>query len=124
MSLASVLQTALSGMGASTVMLDVASNNLANLGTTGFKASQPQFATQASGNGVKLANIGSDFSQGPIAASSNPLDLALEGDGMFIVEGSSGGTAYTRAGNFHLNANGEIVTSGGERELGNGVDDQ
>jgi flagellar hook protein FlgE len=124
MSLSSVLQTALSGMDASTLMLDVASNNLANSRTTGFKASEPQFATQPSGAGVKLATIDSNFSQGTIAASSNPLDLALQGDGMFIVEGSSGGSAFTRAGNFHLNANGEIVTSAGQRVLGNGVDGQ
>jgi flagellar hook protein FlgE len=124
MSLASVLQTAHSGMSAASFMLDVTSNNLVNSRTPGFKAGRPQFATQPAGAGVKVAGTGTDFSQGSIVASSNPLDLALEGDGMFIVEEPSGAPSYTRAGELHLNAGGELVTSTGARVLGFGVDDQ
>jgi flagellar hook protein FlgE len=145
MSLGSVLQIAVSGMSAATTSIRVASNNLANARTPGFKASRPIFATQPAstvsigsapstsngganpvqiGIGVKVAGIETDFSQGSIAASSNPLDLALEGDGFLIVEGPSGGPSYTRAANLHVNADGEIVTSTGERVLGVGVDEQ
>ncbi|MEX2307542.1 MAG: flagellar hook basal-body protein [Pirellulales bacterium] len=145
MSLASVLQTALSGMSAASFVLRVTSNNLANSQTAGFKAGRPVFMSQPSstqsvggapsassggsnpvqiGAGVKVAGVATDFSQGAIVASSNPLDLALEGDGVFIVEGPSGERSYTRAGELQLNANGELVTSAGDRVLGFGVDEQ
>jgi flagellar hook protein FlgE len=144
MSLGSVLQTAVSGMLAATTSVRVASNNIANARTAGFKASRPAFATQAFntirlgsppsahsgganpiqiGLGVKLAGIATDFSQGSIVASSNPLDVALEGDGFFIVEGPTGAPSYTRAGSLHVNAHGEIVTAAGDRLLGFGVDE-
>jgi flagellar hook protein FlgE len=145
MSLGSVLQTAVSGMLAATTSVRVASNNVANAHTAGFKASRPMFTTQPSstiragsapsarsggtnpvqvGIGVKVAAVATDFSQGSIVASSNPLDVALEGDGFLIVEGPTGAPAHTRAGNLHLNAHGEIVTAAGERLLGFGVNEQ
>jgi flagellar hook protein FlgE len=145
MSLGSVLQTAVSGMLAATTSVRVASNNVANARTAGFKASRPVFTTQPSstiragsapnprsggtnpaqvGLGVKVAGIATDFSQGSIVASSNPLDVALEGDGFLIVEGPTGAPAYTRTGTLHLNARGEIVTAAGERLLGFGVNEQ
>jgi flagellar hook protein FlgE len=145
MSLGSVLQTAVSGMLAATTSVRVASNNIANARTAGFKASRPVFATQPSstirlgsppsaqsggtnpaqvGIGVKLAGIATDFSQGSIVSPSNPLDLALEGDGFLIVEGSTGAPSYTRAGSLHVNAHGEVVTANGDRLLGFGVNEQ
>jgi flagellar hook protein FlgE len=145
MSLGSVLQTAVSGMLAATTSVRVASNNVANARTPGFKASRPVFATQPTsttrlgsapsagsggtnpvqvGIGVKLAGIATDFSQGSIVASANPLDVALQGDGFLIVEGRSGAPSYTRAGSLHVNANGEIVTASGNRVLGFGVNEQ
>lgn len=145
MSLASVLHTALSGMSAATMTVRVAGNNLANSRTTGFKAGRATFATQSPatlhtgsapsgangggnpvqiGTGVRTVGVATDFSQGSIALSSSPLHLALQGDGFFIVKDSSGGQAYTRAGEFQLNAEGEIVTAAGHRVLGFGVDDQ
>ncbi|HJQ80962.1 MAG TPA: flagellar hook basal-body protein [Lacipirellulaceae bacterium] len=145
MSLGSVLQTAVSGMLAATTSVRVASNNVANARTAGFKASRPVFTTQPSstiragsapsprsggtnpvqvGLGVKVAGIATDFSQGSIVASSNPLDVALEGEGFLIVEGPTGASAYTPAGSLHLNAHGEIVTAAGDRLLGFGVNEQ
>jgi flagellar hook protein FlgE len=130
---------------AATTSVRVASNNVANSRTAGFKASRPLFATQSFstirlgsspsvrsggtnpvqiGIGVKVAGIATDFSQGSIVASSNPLDVALEGDGFLIVEGPSGAPSYTRAGNLHVNAHGEIVTATGDRLLGFGVNEQ
>jgi flagellar hook protein FlgE len=145
MSLGSVLQTAVSGMLAATTSVRVASNNVANARTLGFKASRPQFATQPFstlrlgsppnarngganpaqiGIGVMVAGFATDFSQGAIVASSNPLDVALQGDGFLIVEGPTGAPAYTRARSLHVNANGEIVTVAGDRLLGFGVNEQ
>jgi flagellar hook protein FlgE len=144
MSLASVLQTATSGMSAATFALDVASNNLANSRTNGFKQSRPVFTTQPSsmrsigtapstsnggtnpiqsGNGVRVASVTTDFSQGSLAISSDPLDIALQGAGLFIVEGPSGERSYTRSGEFQLNASDELITASGERVLGYGVDE-
>jgi flagellar hook protein FlgE len=144
MSLGSVLHTALSGMLAATTSVRVASNNIANARTAGFKASRPVFATQAFstfrlgsppsarsgganpvqiGLGVTVAGVATDFSQGSIVASSNPFDVALEGDGFFIVEGPTGAPSYTRAGSLHVNGRGEIVTAAGDRLLGFGVNE-
>ncbi len=143
MALGSVLQTALSGISAATTAISVASNNVANARTPGFKAGSAQYAPFPSskirlgsapsassggtnpvqvGQGVGVVAIATDFSQGSFVASSSELDFALEGDGFFIVEGANGPT-YTRAGNFHLNADGEIVTATGEQLLGYGVDE-
>jgi flagellar hook protein FlgE len=72
---------------------------------------------------VKVAGITTDFSQGSIVASSNTLDVALEGDGFFVVEGPTGAPSYTRAGSLHVNAHGEIVTAAGDRLLGFGVNE-
>ena len=144
MSLTSVLQTAHSGMLAATTTLEVASNNLANARTPGFKSQSAVFATQAPttitagaaptssnggsnplqiGAGVRTIGTATDFSQGSIVSSADPLNLALEGDGFFIVEGAPGEVYFTRAGQFGLNAQREIVSSTGHRLLGFGVDD-
>jgi flagellar hook protein FlgE len=95
MSLASVLQTAASGMSAAAFALEVASNNLANSRTNGFKQSRPIFATQGVntlssgsgptatsggtnpiqiGSGVRVAGVATDYSQGPLAIDPNPTD--------------------------------------------------
>jgi flagellar hook protein FlgE len=145
MGLSSVMQTALSGMSAATTIIDVTADNLANSQTPGFKTASVQFATLApqteslgalatSGNaganpiqigrGVQVAALSRDFSQGPIVASDQPASLALEGEGFFILQGPDGQRRYSRAGQFSLNADGELVTADGERLLGFGVDSQ
>jgi flagellar hook protein FlgE len=145
MGLASSLSTALTGMTAAETTIDVVGNNLANSNTVGFKASAAEFATQflqtrslgsgptandggtnprQVGLGAMVADIAPNFTQGTIEISSNPSDLAIQGDGFFIVQGSSGEQLYTRNGVFKMNAQSELTTITGNRLLGFGVDDQ
>jgi len=145
MGLASALSTALTGLTAAETTIDVVGNNLANTNTVGFKASQAAFATQflqtrslgASptatsgganprqiGLGTMVASITPDFSQGTIEISSSPTDLAIQGQGFFIVQATSGENLYTRNGIFKLNAESQLVTITGNRLLGYTVDDQ
>jgi len=144
MGLASALTTALTGMQAAETQVDVVGNNLANSQTVGFKESEAIFATQflqtqslgsppsdnnggtnprQIGLGTRVAEIRPDFTQGTISISSTPSDLAIQGNGFFIVQGSSAERLYTRNGIFKLNADSELVTSTGERVLGFGVND-
>lgn len=138
MSLNSVMQTALSGMAAATTVIDVAANNLANSRTAGFKASRVELATLPFqsryggsaganpiqvGGGVMVAGTSVDFSQGPIAVNDQPALLALEGEGLFILEGPSGERFYTRDGQFTLSSTGELLTRGGFKVLGHAVAD-
>jgi flagellar hook protein FlgE len=136
MGVLSVMQTALSGMSAATTILDVVANNLANAETRGFKASTVQLATSTPltvslgssnsnpiqfGTGVQVVGVGSDFSPASIQINDQPPLLALDGDGLFILHSSNGTRLYTRDGQFHLNANGELVTADGDQVLGFGV---
>lgn len=143
MGLASALSTALTGMGAAQTTIDVVGNNLSNSSTIGFKASTAIFATQflqtqslgsgpqgdsggtnpqQIGLGTAVAEITPDFTQGTIKVSSNPSDLAIQGQGFYIVRGSSGETLYTRDGQFQTNSQNELVTPTGAKLLGFGVD--
>ena len=145
MGLTSALTTALTGLSAAETQIDVIGNNLANSQTVGFKSSDVVFATQflqtlslgaapSSNNGgnnprqvglgVQVSEIAANHKQGTIEISSSPSDLAIQGDGFFIVEGAEGERLYTRNGIFKLNSNAELVNSTGQRLLGYGVDDQ
>jgi flagellar hook protein FlgE len=144
MGLTSALNTALTGLSAAETQIDVIGNNLANSQTVGFKSSQAIFATQflqtlslgggptaenggtnprQIGLGVQVAEIAANHNQGTIEISSSPSDLAIQGDGFFIVQGNTGERLYTRNGIFKLNADAELVNSSGQRLLGFGVDD-
>ena len=143
MGLASALSTALTGLTAAETTIDVVGNNLANANTVGFKSSQATFATQflqtkslgsaptdneggtnprQVGLGAMVAAITPSFNQGTIQISSNPTDLAIQGEGFFIVQGTSGEQLYTRNGVMKLNSESELVTVTGNRLLGYGVD--
>ncbi len=145
MGLASSLSTALTGLNAAETQIDVLGNNLANSQTVGFKSSEVVFATQflqtlslgaaptesnggtdprQTGLGVQVAAISPDFSQGTIQISSSPSDLAIQGDGLFIVQSEGGERLYTRSGIFNLNSENQLVTPTGNRLLGYGIDDQ
>jgi flagellar hook protein FlgE len=145
MGLASALSTALTGLTASETTIDVVGNNLANSNTVGFKASTASFSTQflqtlslgsqpttASGGtnprqvglGTMVSDITPNFNQGTLEISSNPTDLAIQGDGFFMVEGGQGETLYTRNGIFKFNSQNEMVTITGNRLMGFGIDDQ
>lgn len=128
------LYTAATGMKAMDFKLNVTAHNLANIETTAFKRSRVNFEDllyrtlqqpglrngletplplgQQVGLGVDISNTQLDFTQGSFDQTGQPLDLALEGDGFFQVQAFLDGqekTVYTRAGNFTLNANGEVV---------------
>ena len=143
MGLQSALTTALTGLQAAETTIDVVGNNVANSQTVGFKESEAIFATQflqtlsigsapstnsggtnprQIGLGVKVAEISPNFTQGTIEISSNPLDVAIQGDGFLIVQ-SGNGQLYTRNGQLKLNSENEIVTATGQRVLGFGVND-
>ncbi len=143
MGLASALSTALTGLNAAESSIDVSGNNLANASTIGFKASTPIFATQFSqtlsqgsgpqgdsggtnptqeGLGVQVAAITPDFSQGTLQTGGSPSDLAIQGDGFFILQGDTGGQVYTRDGQFTTNSNNQLVSATGQLLLGYGVD--
>jgi flagellar hook protein FlgE len=113
---------ALSGLLANTTALDVVGNNLSNMNTQGFKADDVLFedafntANQSLqvGAGVAQTLTTTDFTQGSITSTGQPLDAAIQGTGFFIVQDANGDTAYTRDGSFSLNATGELVTSSGD----------
>jgi len=106
--------TALSGIQAASSDLGIIGNNIANSATTGFKSSRAEFADvfTSIGQGVRLQTAAQQFSQGNIAFTDNPLDLAISGEGFFQLEGS-GKTAYTRSGNFKLDSSGNVVNNEG-----------
>ncbi|EAX47458.1 flagellar basal-body rod protein FlgG [Thermosinus carboxydivorans Nor1] len=129
------LWTAGSGMVAQQANVDVISNNLANVNTTGFKKSRTDFqdlmyqtirqagaATGADtqlptgiqiGHGVRQVATQKIYTQGNFQQTGNPLDLAIEGDGFFQITLPDGTLAYTRDGAFKKDAQGRIVTSEG-----------
>ena len=123
MSLNSVMNTAASGLSAATTLVEVAAHNVANAQTPGFRASRAELATPPAGAahfgyGVQVAGTSPSPSPGPIASAGLPALLALEGEGLFILEGPSGERLYTRDGRFALNSAGELVTREGHRVLG------
>ncbi|HKU15532.1 MAG TPA: flagellar hook protein FlgE [Steroidobacteraceae bacterium] len=116
---------ALSGLNAAQADLTVTANNIANTSTSGFKGSRAQFAelfsvspqgvsSNAIGNGVRVSNVAQQFTQGNIDFTDNSLDLALSGQGFFILS-DGGALAYTRAGAFQVDNQGYVVNSRQQR---------
>ncbi len=126
--------TAVTGLKASTTMLDVAGNNIANSSTVGFKASRTEFgdiyatavvgagSANVAGSGVTVTDIAQDFKAGTIEFTNNNLDLAINGSGFFQLNDGQGGVTYTRAGAFELNKDGYIVSKNGKFLQGYGLD--
>lgn len=119
-------QIALSGLNAATTDLEVTGNNIANSSTNGFKESRVEYAdvyanslqdlsATASGRGVKVAAVAQQFSQGSVDFTSNNLDLAINGEGFFVVEDRNGARQYTRAGAYSADREGYVVNSSGDR---------
>lgn len=126
-------ETALSGIRAASNDLSVTGNNIANASTKGFKTSRAEFGDVYStsvmgagsnpvGSGVRLQNVAQQFSQGSVAITENELDLAINGDGFFVVK-NGGEQLYTRAGTFGMDQHGYIVTNTGARLQGYPADD-
>jgi len=130
------LRTAATGMAAQQLNVEVISNNIANMNTVGFKKQRAEFqdllyqtmeqaGAQSSdqgtivptgvqvGAGVKAGSVYRIQTQGALTATGNKLDLAIDGRGFFQVLLPSGETAYTRAGNFSTNDQGQLVTQDG-----------
>ncbi|MDO6489387.1 flagellar hook protein FlgE [Colwellia sp. 4_MG-2023] len=118
---------ALSGLNAAQKDLDVTSNNIANVNTTGFKESRAEFVDVYAtsllsssktkvGDGVLTSEVAQQFSQGSIAFTTNSLDLAITGNGFFATVPDIGSleTSYTRAGEYKLNKSNFVVNSAGE----------
>src|SRR4051812_2417149 len=114
-------RVALSGLNAASSDLSVTANNIANTGTTGFKSSRAEFAelfavspqgvsSTATGSGVRVADVSQQFSQGNVDFTNNSLDMAVSGQGFFVLS-DAGALAYTRAGSFKTDANGYVVNA-------------
>jgi flagellar basal-body rod protein FlgG len=125
------LYTAATGMNALETKLDVIANNMANINTTAFKKDRANFedlfyrqlrlpgALDADGNltatgievglGTRVSSTQTNYGQGAIQTTNNPLDFAIEGNGFFSVLDPQGDFLYTRAGNFDINANNQLV---------------
>ena len=103
--------------------LDVASNNVANVNTSGFKANRSNFQemlNQQVKNGMRVVNTQLMQSQGTLRDSENPLDWAIQGEGFFSVKLPNGNTGYTRDGEFTLDANRNLVNPNGYPLVWNG----
>ncbi|MBH9538570.1 MULTISPECIES: flagellar basal-body rod protein FlgG [Novosphingopyxis] len=131
----SALQVARTGLDAQNTKMRVIANNLANVNTTGFKRDRAQFETLAYqqvvqkgaaadqqnkfatglslGTGVAVAGTARIDTQGSLQTTGNSMDIAIQGSGYFQVQMPDGSTAYTRAGDFSITAEGAMVTSEG-----------
>lgn len=121
-------QQGLSGLNASSKALDATGNNIANAGTVGFKSARAQFAdvfaASLSGSGASQVGVGTSlssvpqqFTQGGITTSNNPLDLAINGNGFYLMS-NNGAVSYSRNGQFQLDKDGFVVNSAGYRLQG------
>lgn len=116
------MRTAVTGLNASQTQLSAIANNLANAATTGFKSSRTEFADIYSadangttpGSGVRVAGVTQIMKQGGLEFTGNTLDLAINGNGFFVVKNGEA-TSYTRAGNFRLNTDGTIVNASADQ---------
>jgi flagellar hook protein FlgE len=116
MTISGLLFTASSALEAFGNSISVAGSNIANVNTAGFKASRTEFADLLptvsgafeSGHGVRLAEARTTFQQGALETTRNATDLAVDGQGFFVVRDAQGGTFYTRAGEFHVDASGNL----------------
>ena len=133
------LWIAASGMQTQQTKTDSIANNMANVNTHGYKRSVAHFqdmlyqtrrtpgaGTQTSetpvgiqlGSGVRTVAVTKNFNQGGLEATSSPLDVAVEGQGLFEIALPDGRSGYTRTGAFHRNSSGEVVTADGHRVVG------
>ena len=121
------LEIAASGMAGQQFAMDTVANNLANANTTGFKSGSAQFEELVGqvdggnyiGQGSRIAGSNRDASQGAIQTTGQPLDLAINGNGYFPLVDPSGKEVYSRAGAFHMDADGRVVHQSGFLLAGN-----
>lgn len=118
--------TALSGLAGDSTAIDTISNDLANLNTTGYKATEVQFSDlmseqlgDASGSGAMGMGIGqlnavTNYTQGTLQTTNGPTDAAIQGNGFFVVTNQSNQTLYTRDGSFQVNSSGQLADASGD----------
>jgi len=116
---------AMTGARSALGQMAITANNLANASTPGFREQIAAFrAVPMGGDGANTRAFaldttpGSNFQAGPFESTGNPFDVAIQGDGFFVVRRPDGQEALTRAGNFGRNAAGELITAGGLAVLG------
>lgn len=143
MGLTSALYTGLSGLNVNQTQIQVVGNNIANANTTAFKSSRALFEPQfyvtdspgsppdgnsggtnpsQSGLGAVVGSIQQSFTQGAITPTGNTNDMAIDGNGFFVVQGAT--QQFTRDGTFNLNSQKQLVTNAGEFVQGFGADSQ
>lgn len=134
MGILSSMYTGVSGIQANGEALGIISDNIANANTTGFKTSRAEFADVVAkslkgvlggnqiGRGTKLNGVTQVFSQGSITATDKATDVAISGDGFFVVDGAEG-RGYSRNGSFNFNKDGELVNVDGAIVKGFRADD-
>ncbi len=127
--------TSLTGLNAATAQLGVTSNNIANVGTTGFKRSRVDFgdifatsplqrAASVIGQGVAIKSVTQEFSQGNLQFSANSLNMGISGDGFFVMKSADGlQDVYTRSGEFVLNEDYAVVNASKQTLIAAAVDD-
>ena len=133
MPLANALFSSVSGLDTTSTAISVIGDNIANVNTTGFKARRAEFSNvlgqsitasggfSALGAGAKLSRVSTSFTQGTFESTGRGTDLALEGQGFFIVNGAQG-RHYTRSGVFSVDNQGVLVNPEGLRVQGFGID--
>lgn len=127
--------TSLTGLNAATAQLSVTSNNIANVGTTGFKRSRVDFgdifatsplqrAASVIGQGVAIKSVTQEFSQGNLQFSANSLNMGISGDGFFVMKSADGlQDIYSRSGEFVLNEDYAVVNASKQALIAAAVDD-
>ena len=126
-------QQGLSGLNATSKNLEVIGNNIANASTYGAKSSRAEFSdmyasamngagANSIGIGVSLSGVAQQFTQGNIASSQNPMDLAINGAGFFQVTDGKNPTMYTRNGEFKVDRDGFVVNGQGNKLMGYAAD--
>jgi len=132
MSILRSLNIGVSGMRANSEALSVTGDNIANVNTVGYKRSQGVFQdilgrsvggvdSASSGAGTRLASVEQVWSLGPLVSTDSPTDLAISGEGFFVVKGQlqgAEGRYYSRAGQFHIDETGKLVNTNGMRLQG------
>jgi flagellar hook protein FlgE len=122
----------LTGLSAASTELNTIANNLSNMSTTAYKEQSTKFSDLfyqqigstgsgdpiQTGAGVKVANNETDYTQGSISTTGVDTDVAIDGNGFFVVDSGNGSYEYTRAGNFSLTSSGSLVTSSGLSVMG------
>ncbi|MGE4106919.1 MAG: flagellar hook protein FlgE [Bacteriovoracia bacterium] len=129
------MYTGVTGLKGQGEALSIYGDNIANANTVGFKTSRPEFQDVVAkslkgilggnqiGRGVKLAAVNPIFSQGSLVQTESATDLAITGDGFFVVDGVDG-RSFTRNGSFHFDKEGALINADGYRVMGFQADDQ